>query len=127
MAERASLTDLGDGIVRVTHPLPWALDHVHCYAVADPSGWTLVDAGLGTPGTERRWEVALAELGRPAVRRLVPTHSPPDPPGASAALARLTGAEEIVQGRLDAQLSRVAWGDDAELDGFAGYLERHGM
>jgi len=33
---RAELTDLGGGVVRVTLPLPWALDHVHCYALASP-------------------------------------------------------------------------------------------
>ena len=34
--------------MRVTMPLPWALDHVHCYALAGDDGWTLIDAGLGT-------------------------------------------------------------------------------
>ena len=46
-----ALTELEPGVVRVTMPLPWALDHVHCYAVDDAEGWTLIDCGLGTPGT----------------------------------------------------------------------------
>ena len=90
--------DLGGGVHRVTQPLPWALDHVHCYAVDDADGWTLIDCGLGTPGTGRRWEQALALLGHPHVRRLVITHYHPDHIGASTRLAELTGAEEIVQG-----------------------------
>ena len=77
---------------RVTQPLPWALDHVHCYAVDDADGWTLIDCGLGTPGTGRRWEQALALLGHPRVRRLVITHYHPDHIGASTRLAELTRA-----------------------------------
>ena len=64
-ALRAVVTDLGGGVHRVTLPLPWALDHVHCYAIADDDGWTIVDAGLGTPGTLRRWEERAAGARRP--------------------------------------------------------------
>ena len=88
----AALTDLGEGIVRVTLPLPWALDHVHCYAVADPGGWTLVDAGLGSNRTLAAWDEALAELGSPPVRRVLITHYHPDhlgaPPGSPRQPAR---------------------------------------
>ena len=54
------MQELGGGVHRVTQPLPWALDHVHCYAVDDAEGWTLIDCGLGTPGyraalERRRW------------------------------------------------------------------------
>jgi glyoxylase-like metal-dependent hydrolase (beta-lactamase superfamily II) len=121
------IADLGGGIHRVTHRLPWALDHVHCYAIEDPDGWTIVDAGLGTPGTAARWEEALAALGSPRVRRIVVTHYHPDHLGAGADLAELTGAEEIVQGADDAALTRRAWGDERDLDSFEGYLKEHGM
>jgi glyoxylase-like metal-dependent hydrolase (beta-lactamase superfamily II) len=124
---RADLTDLGDGVTRVTMPLPWALDHVHCYAVADPDGWTIIDAGLGSGSTLRWWEEALAELGDPSVRRLVITHYHPDHIGASAGLVRLTGAAEVVQGAHDAHLTELAWGEDADVEGFARHLEIHGM
>ena len=30
------IADLGGGVHRVTQRLPWALDHVHCYAIEDP-------------------------------------------------------------------------------------------
>ena len=96
---------------RVTQPLPWALDHVHCYAVDDAEGWTLIDCGLGTPGTGRRWEQALALLGHPHVRRIVITHYHPDHIGASTRLAELTGAEEIVQGARDRELTVRTWLD----------------
>ena len=121
------IADLGGGVHRITHRLPWTLDHVHCYAVEDPDGWTIVDTGLGTPGTERRWREALSSLGSPRIRRIVLTHYHPDHLGASAALADLTGAEEIVQGADDAVLTRHAWGDERDLEAFERYLRLHGM
>ena len=65
---------VGDGVHRVTLALPWALDHVHCYAIEDPEGWTIVDCGLDTPETTDGWRAALAELGDPHIRRIVITH-----------------------------------------------------
>jgi glyoxylase-like metal-dependent hydrolase (beta-lactamase superfamily II) len=123
---RPALTELEPGIVQVTMPLPWALNHVHCYALAAADGWTLVDAGLGTRQTLAWWEDVLAELGGPAVTQLVLTHYHPDHLGASAGLARLTQAEHVVQGRLDRALAVAGWeeGDDAE---YECYLRDHGM
>ncbi len=125
--KEARITPLAGGVHQVTLPLPWALDHVHCYAVADPDGWTIVDCGLGTPGTIRRWEEALKALGSPRVRRIVITHYHPDHIGASRALAELTGAGEVVQGEHDALLTRKAWGDERDEGAFETYLRHHGM
>jgi glyoxylase-like metal-dependent hydrolase (beta-lactamase superfamily II) len=112
---------------QVTQPLPWALDHVHCYAVDDADGWTLIDTGLGTAGTGRRWEEALAQLGHPRVKRIVITHYHPDHIGASTRLAELTGAEEIVQGTRDRELTVRTWLDLASGDRFQRYLITNGM
>ena len=121
-----SVTDLGGGVHRVTHPLPFALDHVHCYAVAGSDGWTLVDSGLG-PGAGERWRDALEQLGRPRVRSIVLTHYHPDHVGGSAALARLTGAEEVLQGRIDAELARRMYTDPSDLEELRRFLGTHGM
>ncbi len=121
------IADLGGGVHRVTQRLPWALDHVHCYAIEDPQGWTIVDTGLGTPGTLARWKEALTELGSPRVWRIVLTHYHPDHLGASASLVELTEAEEVVQGTHDAVLTRHAWGSERDLDAFQDYLKLHGM
>jgi glyoxylase-like metal-dependent hydrolase (beta-lactamase superfamily II) len=120
------LTELDARTVRITMPLPWALDHVHCYALEDGGVWTIVDSGLGTAATLGWWESALEQLGRPRVGRLVITHYHPDHIGASAGLAELTGAGEVVQGRLDRRLSVEGWEVDDEEE-FAAYLEAHGM
>jgi glyoxylase-like metal-dependent hydrolase (beta-lactamase superfamily II) len=120
------ITDLGRGIHRVTHPLPFALDHVHCYAVAGADGWTLIDTGLG-PGGEERWRAALEQLGRPPVRSIVLTHYHPDHVGASAALVRLTGAAEVLQGRIDADVARSMYTDPRDLAALGRFLGEHGM
>jgi glyoxylase-like metal-dependent hydrolase (beta-lactamase superfamily II) len=121
------LASLGDGVHRVTLPLPWALDHVHCYAIEDAAGWTLLDCGLGTPETEAGWREALAQLGDPRVRRIVISHFHSDHLGASSMLAALTGAEEIVQGAEDrASAARSFGAGGTELDSGA-YLRRLGM
>jgi glyoxylase-like metal-dependent hydrolase (beta-lactamase superfamily II) len=122
----ATVADLGGGVHRITHPLPWVLHHVHTYAVADPNGWTLVDTGLGDADAVPRWEAALAALGTPRIARIVITHHHPDHLGAGAALAALTGAE-VVQGRRDAAIADEAWRRPAELAEFAAYLGEHGM
>ena len=121
-----TVTELEPGVVQVTMPLPWALDHVHCYALAAANGWTLVDAGLGTRQSLAWWEDVLEALDRPTVTQLVLTHYHPDHLGASAGLARLTGAGQVVQGRLDRALAVAAWeeGDDAD---YERYLRHHGM
>ena len=123
----AIVTSLGAGVYQVTLPLPWALDHIHCYALEDPDGWTIVDCGLGTPGTIRRWQAALAELGSPPVSRIVVTHYHPDHVGAGRALQELTGAPELVQGAADWELTKRAWIDQDVHGAFEAYLHRHGM
>jgi glyoxylase-like metal-dependent hydrolase (beta-lactamase superfamily II) len=123
---QATVTELAPGLVQVTMPLPWALDHVHCYAVAGDDGWSLIDAGLGNEATLDCWRRALDSLGRPPVARVVLTHYHPDHLGASAALAELTGAGEVVQGRLDRRLAVAAWESDDDA-GFERYLQDHGM
>jgi len=120
------LAELGDGVFRITHPLPWALDHIHCYALASPNGWTIVDCGLGTRGTLEHWQGVLDGLGRD-VQRIVITHYHPDHLGAAAALSELTGPAEVVQGELDARLAEKAWGPQADGSAFEAYLRSHGM
>lgn len=121
------VAEVGPGVHRVTLELPWALDHVHCYAIEDPEGWTIIDCGLGSPETEQGWRSALAQLGNPKVRRVVISHFHADHIGASAPLVELTGAEEVVQGTDDlasAERSFGRWQSDFES---GAYLRGCGM
>jgi glyoxylase-like metal-dependent hydrolase (beta-lactamase superfamily II) len=123
----AVVTEITPGLLRITQPLPWALDHVHCYALVDEDGaWTIIDTGLGSPGTLRRWQTVLAAHGDPAVRRLVVTHYHPDHLGAAAAMTALTAPGDVIQGSLDAELSEISWGN-MDAGAFREFLLSHGM
>lgn len=122
-----TVADLGGGVHRVTHPLPWALNHVHCYAVADGEGWTIIDSALASPAAEEHWREALAQLGHPRIRRLVITHYHPDHITGGAGLVRLVEPDEIVQGAYDRQLAQRVYEDPDDLARLERYFLEQGM
>ncbi len=82
------------GILGVRLALPFALDHVNVWLLADGDGWTVIDTGLADQRSRARWEELLAnELGGGGVRRIVATHYHPDHIGLAGWLSRITGAE----------------------------------
>lgn len=116
---------LGQGLHRIRLPLPWSgLDHVYSYALEGSPGWTLVDAGLGTPETLRAWRSALEQLGQPPIARLVVTHYHTDHIGASADLAAETGCE-VAMTATDATQARV-WHDPDSVSATRRHLELNG-
>lgn len=118
--------EVASGIRRVTFPLPFGIDHVHCYLLAaDDGSWTLVDTGLGLPGSEERWAPILARLDGP-LERVVITHFHPDHVGDAAPVAALSGAS-VFQGRVDREQCRRVWGDRASPERLARHLLAHGM
>ena len=120
------MTDVAEGIRRITFPLPLGIDHVHCYLLrARDGGWILVDTGLGIPDAEARWTPILAELDGP-IERIVITHGHPDHVGDAAPVAELTGAA-VLEGRLDHQRSLEVWRRDSWHDETAAFLRDHGM
>jgi glyoxylase-like metal-dependent hydrolase (beta-lactamase superfamily II) len=119
------MLDLANGIRRVTFPLPFGLDHVHCYLLpASDGGWTLVDTGLGSRDPEERWRPVLDVLDG-VVERIVVTHMHPDHVGGAADIAGLTGAP-VFQGREDYAQCVSAWGE-RNPQRFLDYWVSHGM
>lgn len=82
---------VAEGIRWVRMPLPFALDHVNLWLVADGNGWAAVDTGYDLPATRDHWTALLAGLGGPVTRILV-THGHPDHVGLAAWLQARTGA-----------------------------------
>jgi glyoxylase-like metal-dependent hydrolase (beta-lactamase superfamily II) len=122
----SAVLEVAEGIRRVTFPLPFALDHVHCYCVRDSDGgWMLVDTGLGLPGAEERWSPVLAALDAP-VTRIVITHFHPDHVGDSAAVAELTSAP-VCQGAEDYAQCRRIWGEERQPERYAAHVLAHGL
>jgi glyoxylase-like metal-dependent hydrolase (beta-lactamase superfamily II) len=119
------MEQLASGVVRVTFPLPFGLDHVHCYLLAGGDGaWTVVDTGLGLPDAGERWAAVLDELDAP-VARIVITHFHPDHVGAAAEVAELTGAP-VLQGAVDHEQCVRAWSDGGR-DRLAAHMSAHGL
>ncbi len=122
------MVEVCEGVRRVTFPLPFGIDHVHCYLLEGEGGgegWTLVDTGIGLPGAAERWRELLAELGAP-VDRIVVTHYHPDHVGGAADVAALTGAP-VYQGRLDYEQCLTAWASEATRGRVLEHLRLHGM
>ena len=76
------------GLLWVRMPLPFALDHINLWLVADGDAWTLVDCGLGSNKTRALWEAIFArDLGGKPIGRLIVTHYHPDHIGLAGWLA----------------------------------------
>jgi glyoxylase-like metal-dependent hydrolase (beta-lactamase superfamily II) len=71
--------EIAPGLLWVRMPLPFALDHINLWLIADGSEWTLVDCGLGTDTTRTLWEAILGrDLGGREIGRVIVTHYHPD-------------------------------------------------
>src|SRR4029450_5733338 len=105
------MDELGDGIRRVTLPLPTRPGHVHAYLLPGEDGWTLVDTGVGLPDAKEAGAAGPERAGG-RVATVFVTPFPPDHVGAAADLHELTGAP-VVQGALDYAQGELGWGDRA--------------
>ena len=76
------------GIHWLRMPLPFALDHINLWLLADGAGWTQIDCGYGNSATRELWQVHFTGslAGRP-LNRVVATHYHPDHLGNAAWLA----------------------------------------
>lgn len=83
------------GLYQVTIPLPFRLNHVHCYAAQQGDRWTLIDTGLNRPETRQAWTEAFKEHGimPEKVERVILTHHHPDHFGFAGGMQEWTGAE----------------------------------
>ena len=115
---------LGDGIRRVTLPLPTRPGHVHAYLLPGEDGWTLVDTGIGTPDAKETWAAELDQAGG-RVATVFVTHFHPDHVGAAADLHELTGAR-VVQGSLDYAQCELVWGNPAWSERLLDWFRLHG-
>ncbi len=118
------MDELGDGIRRVTLPLPTRPGHVHAYLLPGEDGWTLVDTGVGLPDAKETWAAELEQAGG-RVATVFVTHFHPDHVGAAADLHELTGAP-VVQGALDYAQCELVWGNPAWSERIVDWFRLHG-
>ena len=81
----AALIEVAPGVNWLRMPLPFALDHINLWLLADGDGWTIVDCGYATDATKDLWRRIFAEClaGRP-IKRVIVTHYHPDHVGLAA-------------------------------------------
>jgi glyoxylase-like metal-dependent hydrolase (beta-lactamase superfamily II) len=86
--------EVAPGVTWVRMPLPYALDHVNLWLLAEEGGFTLVDTGHGDEATRSAWEALGPVLlrGLP-VRRVICTHHHPDHIGLAGWMAERWGTE----------------------------------
>lgn len=112
------------GIRWLRMPLPFSLDHINLWAIADGEGWAIVDTGLSVPASVQIWNGFLREAlqGRPVTRVLV-THMHPDHIGLAGWLTRKFNCRLWIT-RSEYMSCRVLVGDtgrEAPLDGTRFY------
>jgi len=84
--------EVAPGILWLRMPLPFALDHINLWLIAEQDGYALVDCGYGDAATRALWERHFATtLANRPIRRIVVTHCHPDHVGNAAWLAARFG------------------------------------
>ncbi len=74
-----SVVEVAPGILWARFALPFRLNHVNVYLIADGRGWVAVDTGIGLDDTKAAWERLLAgPLQGARLTGIVATHYHPD-------------------------------------------------
>ena len=85
--------ELRPGVLWVRLPLPFRLDHVNIYLLADDDGYAAIDTGIGDDATRTIWEGLLAgALAGRRLTRVIATHYHPDHVGMAGWLCERLGA-----------------------------------
>lgn len=80
--------EVAPGVFWLRMPLPFALEHINLWLLADDDAWVIVDCGFGTDATRKLWRRIFADyLGGKPITRILVTHFHPDHCGLAAWLA----------------------------------------
>jgi len=118
-------TEVAPGVKWLRMPLPFALDHINLWLIADDERWTAVDTGIALDAVKDAWRPLLAT--HPLCRQIV-THFHPDHLGLAAWLQQETGAAlwmtqgEYATGQL-VKHQIAGYGMAAMID----FFRRHGL
>lgn len=124
--QRGEFVEVVPGVHWIRLPLPYRLNHINVWALADGDGWTLVDTGSRTEENVGVWQelMSKAPLDRP-LRRVLVTHMHPDHIGMAGWLTRRYGLRLWIS-RLEYLSCRALTADtqrEAPADALAFYRE----
>ena len=117
------------GIYWIRMPLPFALNHINLWLIADGDGWTIIDTGYNSNDTRKFWKNIFSKLldGRP-VKRIIVTHFHPDHVSLAGWLIKKWKAPiwMTYSEWMQAQLNRFG-GPTADIDARMDFYTEHGM
>ena len=125
----AALHEVAPGVYWLRMPLPFELEHINLWLLADGDGWTIVDCGFGGDPTRDLWRRIFASHlhGKP-VTRIIVTHFHPDHFGLAAWLAAEWEAPVLMSEPEFA--SAQAWDaarDPFTREGHIAMFQQHGL
>jgi len=84
--------EVAPGVFWLRMPLPFKLDHINLWLLADDDGWTIVDTGIAREEVRDAWERVFADrfADRP-LKRVIVTHFHPDHMGLAGWLVERFG------------------------------------
>ena len=120
---------MAQGVWWLRMPLPFALDHINLWLLADGDGWTQVDCGYGDAATRTLWDAHIATtLGGRPINRVIATHYHPDHLGNAAWLTQRFGATLTMPQAEFLTAHMVTSGHPAyAIETICGLFRAHGM
>lgn len=117
--------EVAAGVRWLRMPLPFALDHVNLWLLADDDGWAAVDTGIALDAIKDAWTQLLGEY---RLTRQFVTHCHPDHLGLAAWLERQSGARLwITQGEFAIAHLLRAGTDGFGYQAMVAFYARHGL
>ena len=127
--EYGGAREVAPGIHWLRMPLPFALNHINLWLLADGDGWTVVDSGYNSDETRTCWEAIFGRLlgGRP-VRRIIVTNFHPDHVSLAGWIAERWQAPVWMTYSewMQVQLNRFG-GPTADVEARLAFYAEHGM
>ncbi len=116
---------LAPGVEWLCMPLPFALNHINLWLLADGDGYAAVDTGFAQDPIKAAWKTALSER---RLTRVIVTHCHPDHLGLAAWLEQETGAGLwIAQGEYLAAHMMVEQIAGYKISAMVEFFRRHGL
>ena len=86
---RGDMLEVAPGILWIRMPLPFKLDHINLWAIADGEGWTVVDTGVRNEESIATWRALFSRSPESGpITRVIVTHMHPDHVGMAGWLTR---------------------------------------